>query len=327
MNKKFIASVLLVGQCLMATSVMAEVVTEPVMEISATTEVTEETTTEEMAEVVEAPAYGSIVGEITEISEEEGLYKVLVGDQVAGTYFVLSPSTSIIDAATLQVMSVADLQVGQNISVVISQNAPMTMSLPAICTEVTAVVVNAADKNVAVGHFDETLTDMENMLQLNIDETTSIQNTRGERRRFVAEDVAGQNAIVVYTTSTRSLPAQTVPEYVMIIAEEEAEVVEVVEEAVTEEVVMTEEENRVTTSQRTVDAKVALRDVAKELGYKIAWDNTTKAAVLTKGDDTIKFTVGQTQYVRNTESVEMTEAVTLENGTVSVSSSVVEGLK
>ena len=272
---------------------------------------TDVVTTAQTMEAVEADVnYSMQVGEITEVVEEGDSYIVLVGDPINGTKLVLDNSQLIIDAATLGYMQSTDLQVGMKITVVVSDKTPMTMSLPAMISEPTAIIVNSEDTQVGVGFFNEELVNKENTLALNIDRNTYIVNTTGEKRVFTAEDIMNQNAVVIYSMTTRSIPAQTSPHMVLILSEDVAPV----------------ETNEVQTQETHTEESVeyvGVREVAETKGYKVAWEHNSKSVTLTKENETITFTVGQTTYIHNEVNKEMNVSALLEDGKLVIPQSVV----
>ena len=220
------------------------------------------------------------VGTITEVYQSEGIYEILVGDAVYGTRFRVQPQTLLIDAESMTPLSgVEALKVGMNVTVVLHKNTPMTMSLPAICSEQVAILVNSENKQVEVGYFNQDLVNETNTLQLNIGKNTCIQNNKGERKRFIAADIANKDAIVIYTTSTRSIPAQTTPEYVMIL--------DLVNSVLEDKTIGAEE-----ISEATQVTYRPIREVAETLGYEVEWNHDTKTAILIKEDEKIEIISG-----------------------------------
>lgn len=258
--------------------------------------------------------YITRTGEITNISKNGDDLEILVGDAVNGTRFILQPGNIILDAETLQMKRPEDLKLGMSVSTVINKNAPMTMSLPPLCSSQTAFVIHSSKKNIEIAYFDENLTNEANSLKLNISEDTMIQNSRGEKRVFTAEDIKNQDAIVIYTNSTRSIPAQTVPEYVLILCGDEER----------EEASETDKAPEVNTIE---DSYMAVREVAKQLGYEVNWDNMHKAVELTKDKCRVKLAVGGSIYTYNEEIRELKSGVKLESGTVYVPEELYEVLK
>lgn len=328
MNKKFMAAVLIGCMCVQGVSVMAE----ELLIVTKDTQI-ENTMEETVAPKEENSKVTTIIGEVTNVSEGEYGYEVLVGKEMEGTRFLVQPDTLVMEVDTLKMISVKDIKVGMNVTVVLDKNTPMTMSIPPMCSQQVAILVNSDNKQVEVGYFDETLTNEANTLKLNVSEDTVIQNNKGEKKVFTQEDIKNQDAIVVYTASTRSIPAQTNPEYVMILASDNKEVeealevtepaVEITELAVANDEVKEVKAAPVSTSE---EGYMPVRELATTLGYKLEWDQKAKTVTLTKENVTIQLVVGKTQYTNNKETLTMKDAVKLENNTVYVPKSLVNEL-
>lgn len=294
MNKKWMTLVLAGFMCVQSVSLIAadkDVVT---------TGITAEDNREETgSQVEEKSQVVTRVGEVTSINKTNDICELLVGEQMEGIRFLVQPGTLVMNVDTLELMSVEDIKVGMNVTVILNKNTLMTMSLPPMCSEQVAILVNSPNKQVEVGYFNETLTNEANTLKLNISEGTMIRNIKGERRIFTEEDIKNQDAIVIYTASTRSIPAQTTPEYVMILAPDKVEI---------------------DTNEETVDEDgyVAIRELAESLGYEITWDSELKQVTLAKEDKNIQLVVGKAEYICNEETVTMKEAIKLEKNTVYV---------
>lgn len=303
MNKKWMVAVLVGSMCIQSVSLMAMNNTE----IVATEVETVNSIEEAVPQVEEKSQVVTKVGEVTNINETNDTYELLVGGEMDGIRFLVQPGTLVMNVDTLEMISVKDIKVGMNVTVVLNKNTPMTMSIPAMCSQQVAILVNSSNKQVEVGYFNETLTNEANTLKLNVSKETMVQNNRGEKRIFTEEDIKEQDAIVVYTTSTRSIPAQTNPEYVMILVPTE-------EKAVDEEVAASEKST--TKEMEAEEGYMAVRELATTLGYKVTWDNQTKTVTLSKEDKNIQLVVGSAKYTYNEETVIMKDVVKLEGNTV-----------
>jgi hypothetical protein len=172
----------------------------------------------------------------------------------------------------------------------------MGMSLPPYLGNVTAVVANADAGAFTVGKFDNELTDMKNMLKLNIDNaTTSIQNMQGSRIRLTDADVKGQDALVFYDMMTMSLPAQTNPSFVLILGEQTAPAV-----------------------------SVPLRETAEANGFSVKWQGKTKPILLEKDGVSMELMLDDATFVVNGVSDEAVFATELKDGVMFVSSEIFE---
>lgn len=94
-----------------------------------------------------------------------------------------------------------------------------------------AIAVNLPEpKSVKVDLFDENLTSSDNQLKLNVSSDTKIVNAKNEA--FTGE-IKNQRLAVIYTVTTRSIPAQTNPEKIVVLnTAAEPEITDPVEENV-----------------------------------------------------------------------------------------------
>ena len=257
-------------------------------------------------DVAEASMYLTQSGTVASIetSVTEGVTIVTMDNEMGGLRFAVASNTIIIDRQDGFYMTADQLEEGMAVSVVYDMNSPMGMSMPPFLGNVTAVVANADAGSVVVGKFDENLTDMKNMLQLNIDnERTPIANLQGSRIRLSAEDVKGQDALVFYDFTTRSIPAQTTPSFVLILAE-------------AEEAPEVEEENK--------PSCVPLREIAEKLGFTVKWQGKTKPILIEKDGVSITVMMGKGDYTVNGADAEASIKAELKDGVMFVSSEIFE---
>lgn len=210
-------------------------------------------------------------------SETDGVSIVTIENEMGGLRFAVAADTPIFNRADGAALTAADLEDGMEVSVVYDMNSPMGMSLPPYLGNVTAVVANADAGSFAVGHFDAELTDMNLRLQLNIDQkTTQIKNLEGAKIRLGAEDIQNQDALVFYDTTTKSIPAQTTPSFVLLLTK--AEIIEDVTEVPQVEM-------------------VALRETAEANGYSVKWQGKNNPILLEKEGSVMEITIGSDIYV------------------------------
>ena len=270
-------------------------------------------TIEDVIAEAEASMYltqnGTVAG--VEVSATEGVSIVTMDNEQGGLRFAVASNTIIVDRATGTYMTADQLTEGMAVSVVYDMNSPMGMSLPPYLGNVTAVVANADAGAFTVGKFDNELTDMKNMLKLNIDNaTTSIQNMQGSRIRLTDADVKGQDALVFYDMMTMSLPAQTKPTFVLILGEQSAPA-----------------------------TSVPLRETAEANGFKVAWTGKNRPVVVAneavteiyhrgeadrEGEISMNIYVGETKYYVNGEEREASMPAELIDGVLYVSSEIFE---
>ena len=253
---------------------------------------------EEVIAEAEASMYLTQEGKVTgvEASATEGVSVVTIENEQGGLRFAVASNTIIIDRQDGFYMTADQLTEGMAVSVVYDMNSPMGMSMPPFLGNVAAVVANADAGAFTVGKFDNELTDMKNMLKLNIDNaTTSIQNMQGSRIRLTDADVKGQDALVFYDMMTMSLPAQTNPSFVLILGEQTAPAV-----------------------------SVPLRETAEANGFEVKWQGKTKPILVEKEGVSMELMLDDATFVVNGVSDEAAFATELKDGVMFVSSEIFE---
>jgi hypothetical protein len=117
------------------------------------------------------------------------------------------------------------------------------------------------------------------MLKLNIGEETVIKDIRGTLQEFTAEDLKGSECLVLYSVATKSIPAQTNPELVLILNSKDN---------------LAAGENAATVK---INAEyVPLRAQAEAKGYTVLWTSAKDPLVLTKGDIRLELTLGSSEF-------------------------------
>lgn len=270
----------------------------------------------EATDEVAAPDYIKNTGKIIGIENAEDGNKIITMDnENGGLRFVVAPTTIIADRATDSIITADKLTEGMEVAVIYGANAPMGMSMPPYMGNVTAVVANADKSSISVGLFNDDLVNEADLLQLNIAESTNILTTLGTRSILSADDIKGKNAVVFYDVTTRSIPAQTTPSFVLLLEEKEA---------------VTEAQEKAAVDTKSVEAPemVALRDAAEAKGYSVKWQGKTAPVVLEKDGVTAQITLGSTTYVVEGDMA-MTSAAAAEltDGVLYVSADVVANLK
>lgn len=261
--------------------------------------------------------YITQAGKITEISEEDekGIRIVTIDNEQGGLRFAIDSMTPILDREDSSIMLASDLKEGMEVAVVYGANSPMGMSMPPYLGSVAAVVANADKGFYMVGHFDGDLTDAENSLKLNIAEETAIYNTLGTRQMMTAEDIKGQDAIVFYGATTRSIPAQTTPSLVMVLAAGQEDTAAAPEGALPEK----EPEDKGA-------ALVPLRKTAETMGWAVTWQGKDKPVRMEKEGISVEICIGSADYTVDGDMVKQAQlAAELKDGVLFVSDEVFAG--
>lgn len=165
------------------------------------------------SEIIEKSSYySSFSGKVIEINENDtkDLTYALVEDE-EGNYanLVLSEDTYYINDQKIQV--------GSQITGYYDATAFMIMIYPPQYSIVVAVVENQ-EANLKVDYFDSNLISADNMLQLNISEDTEVITKDGKEYKG---ELGNRRLAVFYDVSTRSIPAKTNPNKVIVLSDYE----------------------------------------------------------------------------------------------------------
>lgn len=98
-------------------------------------------------------------------------------------------------------------------------DAPMVLIYPPRYTAVVAAPVKAG-RMIDVSFYDDALVNEEHMLQLRLDRTVKLRTTNNQ---YFLGSPADHDLVVSYTTSTRSIPAQTTPDEIVVLCGEPRE--------------------------------------------------------------------------------------------------------
>ena len=121
--------------------------------------------------------------------------------------FFINPDTYVVDFTTLSVVMMATFWY--------RNDAPMPLIYP---PQYTAVVVaeDRNDRHVDVSYYNNSLTNEEQTLQLNLDGTVDVRTVNNQ---YFQASPANHNLVVSYASSTRSIPAQTTPSTVVVLCD------------------------------------------------------------------------------------------------------------
>ncbi|MCL2842679.1 MAG: hypothetical protein FWE28_04330 [Oscillospiraceae bacterium] len=161
----------------------------------------------------ETPAFMSFTGTITEISPfyggTEDTVLVNVANETTSTNFIVGPETVLVMDG--------ELEVGAEVTGFYDTSLLTAMIYP---PQLGAVALTDRDHGVMVDRFDEALVSYDGTLQINLGEDTVILLQDGTAfYEPSAETLAHRAMVVVYDISTRSIPAQTTPETVIVLFE------------------------------------------------------------------------------------------------------------
>ena len=133
---------------------------------------------------------------------------VSVETRESGTInFVVTPETYIADFVSLSQ--------GMDAHFIYNADLPAILIYPPQFGAVAVVSVETA-VNVAAGYFDKRLVNTDNTLKLNV--TRNVPVVTSNNQTFYGSP-AGHYLLVMYNMSTRSIPAQTTPEKIVVMCQ------------------------------------------------------------------------------------------------------------
>lgn len=210
---------------------------------------------------------------------------------------------------------VKDIEKDADITVFTNSYSPAPLIMPPQY-QADVIIINDGEEigsvNVDTYIADgERLINAANSLVLNIGETTKIVDKDGKEVK--ADELANKDLVVFYTITTRSIPAQTTPEKVVVLGENETALAQiaaaqnVTAETPTPAPVETPEissatavvvGNKTVTNIYSKDdvLMVPLREIAEELGFTVEWDGNLRAVILNGGMYSLK--IGENSYVK-----------------------------
>ncbi|MDR1531688.1 MAG: copper amine oxidase N-terminal domain-containing protein [Clostridiales bacterium] len=272
----------------------------------------------------EAPAeaaaeYFSKTGIVNEISNYDetgnsgGSYIGIVGEGDEITRFVVTPDTVFIGED--------ELASGVEITGFYYAKGPAVLIYPPQYFA-AVIAVSEEGRTVKADLFDDSLVSADGWLKLNIADTTEILTHDGQP---YDGSLANKRLAVVYGPSTRSVPAQTTPEKVIVLPDP---VGAQTGAAVQSEEVRTSLHVQADVFNSGQELMIPIRAVAEALGLDVLWNDSLKAVTVSNGSAVDGYTV----YVNSDmcefkgETLTMPAPVVLRDGRTYAAASFVESL-
>ena len=261
-------------------------------------------------------SFTGIVKEINDFEGEEQSKFVLVENaegQVAN--LVVSEGTFFINDN--------EITVGAEVTGYFRSNAPAIMIYPPQYN-VSVVAVDLDESTlIKVDRFDENLLSQDQSLLLNITDDTKIVTQGGQA--LEEADLANRKLIVFYDVATRSMPAITIPNKIVVMYEiAEHPIATIDEEEYLPEVPIDVSswyiivEGQIITGNGFTNEEgavmVPLRVIAEALGFEITWEwSAAERKVMLDGEITLR--IGETTYYNQSVAIELPFAPELVGGT------------
>lgn len=160
--------------------------------------------------------YGSVTGTIVDLvpmrignRRADGCMLFVTLEDTDGNTvnFIMTPATYVVDFETLSV--------GMLCTFWYEADAPMPLIYPPQYNAVVAAQVKN-ERMVNVGYYNTALVNGDQTLQLNMDGSVDVRTTNNQ---YFQGSPANHSLVVTYTSSTRSIPAQTTPEEVVVLCD------------------------------------------------------------------------------------------------------------
>ncbi len=157
--------------------------------------------------------YASVTGSIVEMVPTRSgrqvsgctIFVTLEDESGSTVNFIMGPDTYVVDFTTLSV--------GMQATFWYRTDVPVPLIYPPqYVASVAAQVKNG--RMIDVDHYNDSLVNDAQTLQLNIDGSVDLRTTNNQ---YFQASPAGQNLVVLYETSTRSIPAQTTPRKIVVL--------------------------------------------------------------------------------------------------------------
>lgn len=156
-------------------------------------------------------------GVITGVRDDGYVYAVLTEDRDNkdnSIVFYISEDVALLDDTVQAAVDQEQLTMGTRITAYYPENTPVALSMPPQMTPRVIVINSKKDVGfVHVATFADDLVSSDGQLKLNLSTDTVITDAQGKP----VTKIAGKTLVVFYTASTRSIPAQTTPEKIIVL--------------------------------------------------------------------------------------------------------------
>lgn len=327
MKKNLLTIMITVAMLTASTAAFAEATPAPTAVPAAEEQLTvmpvSETADEEFTAPVSMPSYISNTVTVTEAGE--GRIATTLNKEDAenpeNTINYTIQEDTLVFSSKGEKKEVKDIEKGADITVFTNSYSPAPLIMPPQY-QANVIIIND-DEQIGSVDVDTYLADGErlinaaNSLVLNIGETTEIVDKEGKAVK--ADELKNKDLVVFYTITTRSIPAQTPPEKIVVIGENETALAQIeatkneatatpaptAEPEATEEPTDNSKINAVKVNDKEIEniyksadgtVMVPLRKIAEELGFTVDWDGNLRAVILNSGMYSLK--IDENSYVK-----------------------------
>ena len=249
--------------------------------------------------------YNSFTGVVKESADNtDGVKYLIENEEGIQANFIISENTYFVDDVKITV--------GSQITGFYEAGKPMIMIYPAqYSIEIVAPVTEG--HNIKADKFDEDLLSADKTLKLNISENTEILWENGTTINWfkeptlseIAAVLSNRKLIVLYDFTTKSIPAQTTPNKIIVLSEQEI----ISNDIIVNDIVI--EAPSVYINDEEV-VMVPIRAISEALGYEVIWNNEQQCIMVGKD---ISLKIGDYKYnISEGNSVELKTSPILKDG-------------
>lgn len=193
--------------------------------------------------------------------------------------FIVTDNTYFFNATSVKVGDIVTGFYESNKSVIMIYPTPY---------EANILAVNVKDKQLKADVFDSTLLSGDKTLKINVTNDIKVYNQSGT---LYKGSIASKKLLVVYSSSTRSIPAQTTPEQIIVLEDKKENQSKVSKMEIVVNNMVLKGSSAYETSNNTV--MVPIRSISEALGYKVKWYKSTKTVTL---NNKVSLVVGKDSY-------------------------------
>ena len=178
-----------------------------------------------------ATSFMKFTGVIQEI-ERDGKETRLTLENDKGLIMIMriNDNTLKFNSGTTKLLNLENLKKGATIEAYYDKNKPMILIYPATVTpEIVIMKDEKVHGEVKIAKFDRNFISLDNELKLNIAKDTILLNQQGKKIKEI--DLHDKELAIFYSTTTKSIPAQTTPTKIIALdylTEEMAELQEII---------------------------------------------------------------------------------------------------
>lgn len=241
--------------------------------------------------------YTILTGSIKAITtNDDGNIKIEFTSTEQGNIILNESNSDCLVLDGTKVTGLDSLKEGMEIKVVMDNDAPMALSYPGQTSGAVAIIANS-EKTAVIDKLDDNLAG--STVAIKIGENTKIVDIQDAKQLITEDDVKDHECLVIFGIATKSIPAQTTPDLVVIL------------------------DNAKKDTDSEEISKIALRKTFEDRGYEVEWISNDKPITITNGTVTAKITIGKLSVTIGDEIKELSSAVEIVDGVTYVPSDIV----